>query len=258
MPSAYISNVDLETPLHVWKGQPITGKEMQLDFTVRVSNDGCYAIAIEIYDYHLWRPNTVIASNLNHSTLDCTCLKKGEAYVFHATGDSGAADPAPAGSTPVPNPIHGSWPESSGPFSDTMNLFAKIDVYYCRRACPPQGGSCGRISVHRLDVLCGTVENDDERRKVKIVDSPEPMNSIEKAAGAGMSAGSKALPGGATGGVLKSELPGIPPELPGTGPELAGSQAPEVASLALKIDEMRAEISRLRRGQAFPAAEGEE
>jgi hypothetical protein len=240
MPTAFVRNIDLETPRDCAKNEPIAGLEVQVVFEVVVDGTGCYAIAVYVYDHENLIPDRVIASNVHQSRIPCYCLQSGNPQRFVISGSVGPTQPDPAGALRLRPPLSGKWPESDGPFDNTLDLYAKVEVYYCLRPCPPQG-DCEMIRTQKLDMLVGVgTTEDDDLAKVDIKDGGgvrEGIELLKEAAKTG------------AGAALKTELP---QPFGGDAPKslLPGLEGVYFAGLQQRIDEVRIELARLSRGQA--------
>lgn len=245
MPSASVQQIDLKVPKHVSKGDPIGALEAQVDFTVNANADGCYAVAVYLYDNETLIPDQLVASNLHEITIPCNCLKAGQPQKFTIAGNAGAPPAAAGGAIQLKPGLKGKWPTSDGPFDDTLDLYAKVEVYYCRQACPATG-DCDPIRTQRLRELVGVGTTEDDEENVEIIDgdgTEEGIDLLKEGAKAGT-------------GVVKAELP----ELPGGAKAksaLPGLEEVAIAQLAERVNAMRLEQVRLARGRALEVEETE-
>jgi hypothetical protein len=251
MATASVSQIDLQVPKHVSKGDPIGPGELTVDFTVNASADGCYAMAVYLYDNEKLIPDELVASNLHQITIPCNCLRKGRPQKFTISGHAGAAPAAGGGAIQLGPPgLKGKWPQSDGPFDDVMELYVKIEVYYCREACPATGG-CNPIRTQRLTDLVGVGTTEDEAFDVTIIDGSGTREGIDL-----LKEGGKAA-----GGFVKSELPQAPGggQAPGAAKSLLpGFEEVALAQLAERVNEMRRELVRLERGRQLEVERSEE
>jgi hypothetical protein len=186
MPS--ITDVELYNPKHCHKNWKLGPKNLEIDFSVKVEQAGCYAIAVTLLDDDDLSGDDIIASNLEVGKLPCLCFKEGETRKFAINGGDGPTPTPEAGRTQL-DPITGQWPASDGPFDDTLELYATIELYLCKQGpCTPNGCrwlNCGRLSDF---TSVTTYSGKEHPQKTEIVDGEgwaEGMGLIEKAASAG-------------------------------------------------------------------------
>lgn len=190
MPS--ITDVELYNPKHCHKNWKIGTKNVEIDFTVKVKYQGCYAIAVTLWDDDL-SPDDIIASNLETGKLNCICFKAGETKKCAINGDHGNGPrPTPEAGRTQLDPISGQWPASDGPFDDTLELYVTIELYLCKQVSCAESGetackwlNCGKLGDHPP---LATFSSKGHVQKTEIVDGDgwtEGMGLIEKAASAG-------------------------------------------------------------------------
>ena len=241
MPQAFVS-IRQTLPLIVDKNDPVGARQVTVEITVRVDGSGCYAFAVYLFDRDRFGDD-MIASNLHEDEVPCYCLKKGESYKFVISGAAGTPRPAPPGTIRLEPPLKGKWPESDGPFDDTLEVFAKVEVYYCRKACS-EAGKCEPRPSQKLDVLVGSGIALDSPQDVTIRDGHGTKEGIEL-----LKEGAKA---GA--GALMSELPmGVGSRPPKS--LFPGSEEVAIAFLARRIDNLQTDIVRLAQGAEFDLAD---
>ena len=190
MPTIQINRRIVSTD--VSRRAPIGKHEYFLEFTVLVEETGCYTLKVSLFDHDDVTGDDYIGST-NNNLLDCYCIQAGTTKMFHVYGAGRAPEnsalPQPsAGSTGLPG-ITGRWPESDGPFDNTLEVFARVELFVCRKgAC--NAANCTPIEVRRLGASIFSRET--ARGDVNIGDGTGPeegVELIEKGVGAGVSAG---------------------------------------------------------------------
>ncbi|MFN0169294.1 MAG: hypothetical protein ACKV22_22965 [Bryobacteraceae bacterium] len=191
MPTASVTEVTLWTPKHALKEAPIGPQNIQVDFTVTTSHDGCFAIAVEVLDHDELSGNDILASNLTVIRLRCYCFKAGQPRQFSINGGAGQPQPAPGPGVAQMEPLEGKWPENDGVFDDDLEPFANIQVYDCKKPCTAEA-DCGFIPTGGLDdeTSVGGITT-KPAGDIDIIDGTgwkEGMGLLEKVAGVGAGA----------------------------------------------------------------------
>jgi hypothetical protein len=170
---AAITEVELYNPKHCFKNNDIGPNNLEVDFTVTVDADGCYAIAVVVLDEDDFSPDDVIASNLANAKLKCLCLKRGQPMKFAINGGGNGPKPAPeAGRTQLDN-MTGVWPTDDGALDDTLGLYVRIDVYPCSLEACQEGAECNRtLNTGRIDDFTpvASYTSEDNPQETEIVD----------------------------------------------------------------------------------------
>ncbi len=141
-----------EVSQSVYRGRPIGAHEYFLEFSIEVPTTGCHIIHVALFDADSVTGNDQFAST-NDALLPCNCLQAGTARTFWI----GGAAPAPEASIMPPSSqgtqltgLTGSWPDSDGPFDDTLEVFAQIKLYVCEIKECSGDEDCGANSLRRL------------------------------------------------------------------------------------------------------------
>ena len=189
--------------IHNWRLAANAGRrtsfgfdEIFLQFSVLVSQSGCYAIDITIREHDSSTGNdTIGGSGRRKNRMACYCMRKGESRTFFsegvAAGDRDHRNPIRNGATRLP-PIRGRWPESDGWFDDTIEVFADIEIRQCSRgACnaAAENESCQDIDPRRFNSLL-LIRNVHTNKKSVVIDDGTGWDEGVDAIGTGISAGS--------------------------------------------------------------------
>jgi hypothetical protein len=149
-----ISIHEYKVPRQVFRPGPVRAHEFFLEFSVTVEQHGCYAIAVSLRDEDDVTGDDAFASNTDVELL-CHCFQPGVAQRFYITGGEsapeGAAPPQPqAGATRLSG-VTGIWPDSDGPFDDTLEVRADIELFACSfgECGVAVGRPCGRLDWER-------------------------------------------------------------------------------------------------------------
>lgn len=196
-----ISLHEYKLPRQVFRPGPVRAHEFYLEFSVTVEQEGCYAIAVTLSDEDDVTGADVFASNTDVE-LKCHCFQAGQAQRFYVTGGAPAPDssvlPQPAPGATRLSGVTGIWPDSDGPFDDTLEVKARVELFVCTRgACAGAAERCGRLDWGRPRVAILT----QTTRIIEVevgnsTDVEEGIDLIKEAAGtaAGAALGARVVP----------------------------------------------------------------
>jgi hypothetical protein len=212
--TATVTEPKVTTAPKVWRERPLRPWQVHVDFDVTITDDGCCALIVELRESDPWPfPDDLIGTNEYTAFIPCICFKKGETRRFRIYGDENPtnAQMGGGGREVLVPPMLGSWPKSDGPFDNTIEVYATVEVVWCNEPGCEQNQPCKGLQEGRKGfVTVGKNDSREHAKDVLIVDGKgmqEGIDLIEKAAGAAL----KQLPAPVTsplpsGGKLKSEL----------------------------------------------------
>jgi hypothetical protein len=179
-----ISIHEYKVPRQVFRPGPVRAHEFYLEFSIKVEQHGCYALAVSLREEDDVTGDDTFASNTDVELL-CHCFQPGVAQRFYITGGApapeGAAPPQPQAGSLRLSGVTGIWPDSDGVFDDTLEIRADIELFVCSL------GECG-VGVGRP---CGRL--DWERPRVAVFEASTRVKKLEVGNGTGTEEGMELL-----------------------------------------------------------------
>lgn len=190
MITATVSGVNFQVVPKTFKHTPVEATDINLVFSVKVSEAGCYAIDVELYHNVSTSPfsDPCIATSLRALALPCQCFERDTDRKFVITGSTpGVPPPGPAPQVPprigsdaaaqpgegssgtrILPPLKGNWPEDDTRYGNTLDVYAKINVISCHQHNSSGHEPCIWISTRKLSDPVGSFTTD--QLKVEVID----------------------------------------------------------------------------------------
>ena len=194
MVTATVSGVNFQVVPKTFKNTPVEAGDIELTFSVKVSDAGCYAIDVELYHHVSTSPfaDPCIASSLRALALPCQCFDRDTDRKFQINGSTpGVPPPAPTPQTPprigadaagqpgegsmgtrILPPLKGTWPEDDTRFGNTLDVYAKINVISCHQQGCSGHEPCLWLLTRKLSDPVGTVNT--EQLTVEVLNGGGP------------------------------------------------------------------------------------
>ncbi len=225
MATATVSGVNFRVVPKVSRDTHVETTDVDLVFSVKVSDAGCYAIDVELYHHVSTSPfhDPWIATSLRALELPCQCFERDTDRKFQINGSTpGVPPPAPdpqqpprigadaaaqpgqgSGGVRILPPLKGTWPEDDTRWGNTLDVYATINVMSCHKQNCSGHDPCLWISTRKLGDPVGTANTD--RLPVELINGRGP----EKAEAFILDAGK----GGAGLVKMRSSIPSLHQDL---------------------------------------------
>jgi hypothetical protein len=190
MVTATVSGVDFQVVPKTFKNTPVEATDLDLTFSVKVSEAGCYAIDVELYHNVSTSPfaDPCIATSQRALKLPCQCFERDTDRKFQIAGSTpGVPPPGPdpqtpprmgsdaagqpgqgSGGTRILPPLKGTWPEDDTRWGNTLDVYAKINVISCHQQNCSGREPCLWILTRKLSDPVGSSTTDQAR--VEVID----------------------------------------------------------------------------------------
>lgn len=184
MTTATISGIDFQVVPKVSRDTAVEATDVVLNFSVKVSEPGCYLIDVELFHNVSTSPfsDPLIATSQRALALPCQCFDRDTERKFQITGSTpGIPPPALAPETPPRGgsdaaaqpgqgssgvrllpPLKGTWPEDDTRWGNTLDVYATIDVISCQQGECSGKHPCLWLSTRKLGKPVGTGKTDQK------------------------------------------------------------------------------------------------